>query len=239
MNTIVINQMQPAQQQQQQKKQRLLREIRNREIAEHMTTSINSVKKIQNQINAADLQQQSNELYKQRYIGLRNAKKQYKEKIQAGKLEDGFDYIFGALPYELYGFNDDDTEIYSTTVDSFANLFKELYKFYLKKNQAEKGKTSLITFILKVSDFTNARLDPLGEFYEEFQGLLPYLLVQLLMDIIIKTGTFYDFNITPVDINVIMYNDKYFRSEIFTSLAHYLKIDLNQRKMDDFYSETG
>lgn len=137
---------------------------------------------------------------RQRYIGLNDAKEQYKQNIQEGNLKDGFIYLFGALPYELYGFFDNTSP---TTVDRFANIFKELYDFYLENNREENQaeKTSLVTFILKVSDFTDTRLDPSVEF-DDFQGWFPKWMVQLLKNIIIKTGTFYDFNITPVDINV-------------------------------------
>ena len=185
---------------------------------EQLTTLINNVNNTQ-----IDLQ-------------LNNAKEQYKQNIREGNLTDGY-YLFGALPYELYDFFNNTTH----TVDRFANVFKELYDFYLENNQEEvKSMTSLVTFILKVSNFTNDRLDPLLE-DDDYQGYLPYLLVKLLMDIIIKTGTFYYFNITPVDINVIMYKNEYFRNERerFTSLAHHLEADLNQRERDDFYHRTG
>lgn len=180
----------------------------------------------------------------QRYLGLNNAKEDYKHDIVVGNLRDGFTHLFGAIPYESYGFFDGTL---STTVDRFANVFKELYDFYLENNrennreEIQAEKTSLVTFILKVSDFTNDRLRYLEE-SEEYQGLLAEWMVNLLMDIIIKTGTFYNSitPITPVDINVIMYHNEYFRNERFSSLRDLLMLELNhQRVLDDFHSRTG
>ena len=209
-----------------------------------MNPTILSADQVQQQATAEQLNVITNVSNTQRYLVLNNAKELYKQNIREGNLKDGFIYLFGALPYASYGFFNGDGTL-STTVDLFANIFKELYDFYLENNRENNqeeihaGVTSLVTFILKVSDFTNDRLDTSLE-YDDFQGYFPEKMVQLLMDIIIKTGTSYDFNITPVDINVIMYYSDYFKSESFTSLKRILMNDLDhQEVLNDFYSRTG
>ena len=169
-------------------------------------------------------------------LELNNAKELYKQNIREGNLTDGFTSLFGILTYDSYGFLEKDNTR-QTMVDRFANVFRDLYDFYLKHNKKEAEKTSLVTFILKVSDFTDARLDPLEVFDPDYQGLLAGNMVHLLEAIIIETGTFYDFTITPVDINVIIYKDEDLKN--YTSLAHHLHSDLSQDEKDDFYHRIG
>ena len=83
MNTIRPGEQAPVARQRNRREQI---ERRDGETIEQLTTLINNVNNTQ------------------RDLELNNPKDQYKQNIREGNLRDGFIHLFGALPYESYGF---------------------------------------------------------------------------------------------------------------------------------------